>query len=95
MQTVAGALITESLRVGASVEGVPLRVTKIVRADVGDTAAGQPLTWTFSCASSGAEANRIRLRPRASSTSASNCTATRKPRGAYLAALRSSLGRTA
>jgi hypothetical protein len=45
--TVSGALIGESLRVGATLEGVPLRIEKIVRADCGDVAAGQPLTWTF------------------------------------------------
>jgi hypothetical protein len=43
----AGALIAESLRVGAVLVGVPLTVTRISREDVGDTTVGQPLTWTF------------------------------------------------
>ena len=47
MATVTGALIGESLRVGASLDGVRVVVDKIVRADCGDTNAGQPLTWTF------------------------------------------------
>ena len=32
---------------GAVLEGVPLTVKKIWRADVGDAAAGQPRFWTF------------------------------------------------
>ncbi len=44
---VSGALIAESLQIGSVLEGVPLTVTKISRADVGDVEAGQPLTWTF------------------------------------------------
>lgn len=44
---VTGTLIAESLRVGSSVEGLALTVRKISRADVGEVAAGQPLTWTF------------------------------------------------
>jgi hypothetical protein len=47
MATVSGVLIAESLRIGSTLEGVPVRVSKIVRADCGDVAAGQPLTWTF------------------------------------------------
>src|SRR2546421_11348209 len=47
MATASGALIGESLRVGASLEGVPIVVDKVVRADCGDVAVGQPLTWTF------------------------------------------------
>ena len=43
----SGALIGESLRVGAAIERVPLVIRRIVRADVGDTSSGQPLTWTF------------------------------------------------
>jgi hypothetical protein len=48
-ETVAlrGTLIGESLRVGAALEGVPLRVDKIWRVDAGDEASGQPLTWTL------------------------------------------------
>jgi hypothetical protein len=45
--SVQGTLIAESLRVGAVVEGVPLTVRKVSRADCGDTQAGQPRTWTF------------------------------------------------
>jgi hypothetical protein len=44
---IAGGLIAESLRIGSVVDGVPLTVTRISRADVGDVEAGQPLTWTF------------------------------------------------
>ena len=44
---IVGGLIAESLRVGAVLEGVPLIVTKISRADVGDVDAGQPRRWTF------------------------------------------------
>jgi hypothetical protein len=44
---IAGGLIAESLRIGSVLEGVPLTVRKISRADVGDVEAGQPLTWTF------------------------------------------------
>jgi hypothetical protein len=42
-----GALIAESLRLGEVLEGIPLSVTKISRADLGDVDAGQPRTWTF------------------------------------------------
>jgi hypothetical protein len=42
-----GTVIAESLRGGAVIEGIPLLVTKLARADVGDVRAGQPLTWTF------------------------------------------------
>ena len=42
-----GTLIAESLRVGAVLDDLDLRVRKISRADVGDVDAGQPLTWTF------------------------------------------------
>ena len=45
--TLTGGLIAESLRVGAVLEGVPLTVVRISRADVGDVDAGQALTWTF------------------------------------------------
>ena len=47
MATISGALIVESLKVGASLEGIPLHVDKIFRADCGDESAGQPRTWTF------------------------------------------------
>ncbi|HEY7133736.1 MAG TPA: hypothetical protein VIB48_01605 [Acidimicrobiia bacterium] len=45
--SLVGGLIAESLRVGAVLGDVPLTVTKISRADVGDVEAGQPRTWTF------------------------------------------------
>ena len=45
--TVQASLIAESLRVGAAVEGVPLTVRKVSRADCGDEQAGQPGIWTF------------------------------------------------
>jgi hypothetical protein len=45
--TASGALIGESLCVGTSLEGVPIVVDKIVRAECGDVSIGQPLTWTF------------------------------------------------
>jgi hypothetical protein len=45
--SVVGGLIAESLRVGAVLADVPLTVTRISRADVGDVDAGQPRTWTF------------------------------------------------
>jgi hypothetical protein len=40
-------LIAESLAVGTSLEGVPIFVDKVVRANRGDVSVGQPLTWTF------------------------------------------------
>ena len=42
-----GALIGESLKVGASLEPVEMMVTKIVRSESGDETAGQPRLWTF------------------------------------------------
>jgi hypothetical protein len=42
-----GVLIAESLRVGAELAGVPLRVTKIARVEVEGAAAGQPRQWTL------------------------------------------------
>ncbi len=45
--TISGTLIAESMRVGASLENLPLRVVKISREDAGDVTAGQPSTWTF------------------------------------------------
>ena len=45
--TLEGALIAESLRVPARIEGVPLSMTTISRAELGDEAAGQPRVWTF------------------------------------------------
>lgn len=43
----SGVLVAESLDDDAVVDGVPLAVTKISRASVGDTTAGQPRDWTF------------------------------------------------
>ena len=45
--TLDGALIAESLRVGAKLDDLALTVTTISRADLGDVSAGQPRTWTF------------------------------------------------
>jgi hypothetical protein len=44
--SLVGGLIAESLRIGAVLD-MPLTVTRISRADVGDVDAGQPRTWTF------------------------------------------------
>jgi hypothetical protein len=43
----SGTLIGESVRIGASVESVPLRVTKVFRVNAGDEESGQPRAWTF------------------------------------------------
>jgi len=45
--TLEGALIAESLRVGAKLDDLALTVTTISRAELGDVSAGQPRTWTF------------------------------------------------
>ena len=45
--TYSGSLLAESLADDAVLDGVPLTVTKVFRAAVGDTAAGQPRNWTF------------------------------------------------
>jgi hypothetical protein len=42
-----GALIGESLRVGASLDAVVLTVDKISRIVAGDEEVGQPRLWTF------------------------------------------------
>jgi hypothetical protein len=42
-----GILIGESVRVGASLEGVTLAVDKVYRLAVGDETSGQPRIWTF------------------------------------------------
>jgi hypothetical protein len=42
-----GILIGESLRVGASLEGVRLVAEKVYRLAVGDEDSGQPRIWTF------------------------------------------------
>jgi hypothetical protein len=44
--TYSGALIAESLRPDAVLEGIPLAVTKIYRAALGSAEAGQPELWT-------------------------------------------------
>ena len=45
--TVKGILLAESIRVGASLEGIPLTVRKIYRREAGDADLGQPRVWTF------------------------------------------------
>jgi hypothetical protein len=42
-----GTLLAESLRPDADLSGVALDVRRIRRANAGDAAAGQPVTWTF------------------------------------------------
>jgi hypothetical protein len=42
----SGALLSESLRPGAVLDGIPLTVTKIYRAALGNAEAGQPELWT-------------------------------------------------
>ncbi len=42
-----GVLLAESLRVGASLDRVPLMVEKVSRANAGDESVGQPRTWTY------------------------------------------------
>jgi hypothetical protein len=42
-----GALIAESLRIGARLDDLALTVTTISRAELGDVEAGQPRVWTF------------------------------------------------
>jgi hypothetical protein len=42
-----GTLIAESVRVGSTLQGIPLTVAKVSRADLGDVEAGQPRTWTL------------------------------------------------
>ena len=43
----SGNLIAESIRIGASVEAVPLTVEKVYRVQAGDESVGQPRVWTF------------------------------------------------
>ena len=43
----SGALLGESLRPGAVLDGIPLAVTKIYRAALGNAEAGQPELWTI------------------------------------------------
>ena len=45
-----GMLIAESLARELVLDDIDVEVTKISRADFGDVAAGQPLTWTFETA---------------------------------------------
>ena len=42
----SGALLGESLRPDAVLEGIPLTATKIYRAALGEAEAGQPELWT-------------------------------------------------
>ena len=42
----SGALLGESLRPGAVLDGIPLTVTKMYRAAPGNAEAGQPELWT-------------------------------------------------
>ena len=42
----SGALLGESLRPDAILDGIPLTVTKIFRAALGNAEAGQPELWT-------------------------------------------------
>ncbi len=42
----SGALLAESLRPDAVLDGIPLTVAKIYRAALGDAGAGQPELWT-------------------------------------------------
>jgi hypothetical protein len=44
--TYSGALLGESLRPGAVLDGIPLTVMKIYRAALGNAEAGQPELWT-------------------------------------------------
>lgn len=46
-KSATGVLLAESIRAGSVLDGLPLTVEKIERADVGDTSVGQPLTWSF------------------------------------------------
>ncbi len=46
MSTFSGALLGESLRPDAVLEGIPLTITKIYRAALGLAAVGQPEVWT-------------------------------------------------
>ena len=46
MISYSGALLAESLRPNAVLDGIPLAVTKIYRAALGDAGAGQPELWT-------------------------------------------------
>ncbi|WP_328938367.1 hypothetical protein OG288_25225 [Streptomyces tauricus] len=41
-----GVLIAESLRIGAEVTGIPLRITKLVRVEMATTGRDQPRYWT-------------------------------------------------
>jgi hypothetical protein len=45
--TASGVLLAESLLTGRPIEGFGLRLNRVVRADAGDVAAGQPRTWTY------------------------------------------------
>ncbi|WP_328843693.1 hypothetical protein [Streptomyces sp. NBC_00258] len=42
-----GVLIAESLRVGAELTGIPLRITKLTRVEMTDPGQEQPRLWTL------------------------------------------------
>lgn len=42
----AGAIILESLRVGAVLEEIPLKVRRLSRSTIGGTSADQPAVWS-------------------------------------------------
>jgi hypothetical protein len=42
-----GNLIAESIRMGASVDGVSIKVDRVYRVEGGDESVGQPRAWTF------------------------------------------------
>jgi len=44
---VRGILISESLKVGATLAGIPLALMSITRVEAGDEALGQPRIWTM------------------------------------------------
>lgn len=45
--TLSGVLIAESLRDGAEVTGIPLRVDRVARVAMPDAGPGQPSSWTL------------------------------------------------
>ena len=44
---VSGCVIAESIRTGARLENIPLRLTKIERCAIGNATAEQPAVWTM------------------------------------------------
>jgi hypothetical protein len=47
VQMLEGVLIAESLRVGAELTGIPLRITKLTRVEMTDPGQDQPRLWTL------------------------------------------------